>query len=316
MSIVINIILIIISLVLIIAVLMQEGNKQGLGAIGGAAETFMGKNKSKSYEGKLLKITKIGAAVFVVIAILATWLNARTYTVKYFDHEGNEYFPLVEMQAEVSTMFGTATDYDTLNASLDYDQKVVKYKYGDEIDDYDTPVREGYVGKWDKELPETMGRTNYTLNALYEIGTYTLSFKNGTIDVPVEITPATSGEATVGEATPSVAVPEMLPEVQEPVDLGTYTDVYMQPIDMTKIPELPVIEGYTSDWDKAIPETMPGVDTTFTVIYTPITDEPVDEPTEETTEETTEEPVEEPTDEPTEEPVGAATASEPVTTEE
>ena len=37
MTIFINILLILISLVLIVAVLMQEGNKQGLGAIGGAA---------------------------------------------------------------------------------------------------------------------------------------------------------------------------------------------------------------------------------------------------------------------------------------
>jgi len=72
MSVILNIILILASLVLILSVLMQEGNKQGLGAIGGAAETFFGKNTSKSYEGKLLNITRIGAIVFVVLAILAT----------------------------------------------------------------------------------------------------------------------------------------------------------------------------------------------------------------------------------------------------
>ena len=78
MSVVFNIILILASLALIILVLMQEGNKQGLGAIGGAAETFLGKNKAKSYEGKLLNLTRILAAVFVVLAVLVTWLNART----------------------------------------------------------------------------------------------------------------------------------------------------------------------------------------------------------------------------------------------
>ena len=50
---IIHIFLIITALVLVAAVLMQEGNSQGLGAIGGAAETFLGKNKSKSLEGKL-----------------------------------------------------------------------------------------------------------------------------------------------------------------------------------------------------------------------------------------------------------------------
>ena len=48
MSIVVSIILILASIVLIAVVLMQDGNKQGLGVIGGAAETFMGKSKAKT----------------------------------------------------------------------------------------------------------------------------------------------------------------------------------------------------------------------------------------------------------------------------
>ena len=49
---------------------MQQGNTAGLGSIGGGAETFLGKNKAKSYEGKLELTTKVSAAVFVVLAIL------------------------------------------------------------------------------------------------------------------------------------------------------------------------------------------------------------------------------------------------------
>ena len=72
LSIIINIVLILISIVLIVAVLMQQGQRQGLGAIGGGAETFLGKNKAKSIEGKLAKITKIAAVVFIVLAIAST----------------------------------------------------------------------------------------------------------------------------------------------------------------------------------------------------------------------------------------------------
>ena len=61
---IIHIFLIITALVLVAAVLMQEGNSQGLGAIGGAAETFLGKNKSKSLEAK------VSAGAFVVLALL------------------------------------------------------------------------------------------------------------------------------------------------------------------------------------------------------------------------------------------------------
>ena len=67
---IIHIFLIITALVLVAAVLMQEGNSQGLGAIGGAAETFLGKNTSKSLEGKLELITKVSAGAFVVLALL------------------------------------------------------------------------------------------------------------------------------------------------------------------------------------------------------------------------------------------------------
>ena len=70
LSIIISIVLILVSLVLIVAVLMQQGQRQGLGAIGGGAETFLGKNKAKSVEGKLALITKASAAAFVVLAII------------------------------------------------------------------------------------------------------------------------------------------------------------------------------------------------------------------------------------------------------
>ena len=72
LSIIINIVLILISIVLIVIVLMQQGQRQGLGAIGGGAETFFGKNKARSLDGKLQKITKIAAAAFIVLAIVST----------------------------------------------------------------------------------------------------------------------------------------------------------------------------------------------------------------------------------------------------
>ena len=72
---IIQIFLIITALVLIVSVLMQHGNTAGLGAIGGGAETFLGKNKAKSFEGKLELATKVSAAVFVVLAILMTALQ-------------------------------------------------------------------------------------------------------------------------------------------------------------------------------------------------------------------------------------------------
>ena len=75
-TIIINIVLIIVSIILILTVLMQQGQRQGLGAIGGGAETFFGKNKAKSYEGKLAKLTKICAIIFIVLALVATIVSS------------------------------------------------------------------------------------------------------------------------------------------------------------------------------------------------------------------------------------------------
>lgn len=64
------IIFIIVCIALVILVLMQEGKSAGLGAISGAAETYWGKNKGRSMEGKLVKITKYLAIGFMVLTIV------------------------------------------------------------------------------------------------------------------------------------------------------------------------------------------------------------------------------------------------------
>ena len=76
LRIVLTILFIIDCLVLTVVVLMQEGKSQGLGAIAGAAETYWGKNKGRSIEGFLVKLTRVLAVLFMVFAIL---LNLNTY---------------------------------------------------------------------------------------------------------------------------------------------------------------------------------------------------------------------------------------------
>ncbi len=70
LRIVLTIIYIIICLALVVLVLMQEGKSAGLGAVSGAAETYWGKNKGRSMEGKLVKITTGLAVGFMLIAVI------------------------------------------------------------------------------------------------------------------------------------------------------------------------------------------------------------------------------------------------------
>ena len=51
-------------------VLLQEGKSAGLGSLGGANDTYWGQNKGRSMEGTLDKVTKLLAALFVVLAIV------------------------------------------------------------------------------------------------------------------------------------------------------------------------------------------------------------------------------------------------------
>lgn len=70
LRIIIQIIFILLCIALTALVLMQEGKSAGLGAISGAAETYWGKNKGRSMEGKLVKFTKYLAVGFMVLTVI------------------------------------------------------------------------------------------------------------------------------------------------------------------------------------------------------------------------------------------------------
>jgi preprotein translocase subunit SecG len=56
-------------------VLFQSGKSAGLsGAIGGVADSFMAKNKSKSFDAKLARATKWVGAVFIALTLVLNML--------------------------------------------------------------------------------------------------------------------------------------------------------------------------------------------------------------------------------------------------
>ena len=70
LRIILTVIFIVMCIALTVLVLMQEGKDAGLGAIAGDAETYWGKNKGRSMEGLLVKITKWLAIGFMVVAVI------------------------------------------------------------------------------------------------------------------------------------------------------------------------------------------------------------------------------------------------------
>lgn len=57
-------------------VLLQEGKSAGLGTISGMADTYWGQNRGRSMEGTLVKVTKILAALFIILAAV---LNLKVF---------------------------------------------------------------------------------------------------------------------------------------------------------------------------------------------------------------------------------------------
>ena len=65
-------VLIVASIIITIIVLMQEGRSQNLsGAITGGADSFVGKSKGRTIEGKLERLTKWLIVLFFIVVMAA-----------------------------------------------------------------------------------------------------------------------------------------------------------------------------------------------------------------------------------------------------
>ena len=70
MKIALLVILALISVVLVLVVMLQQGDSNGLSALGGGSDTSFGKKKSKGYDDKLSRLTVISAIAFLVVNLI------------------------------------------------------------------------------------------------------------------------------------------------------------------------------------------------------------------------------------------------------
>ncbi|ADH61266.1 preprotein translocase, SecG subunit [Thermoanaerobacter mathranii subsp. mathranii str. A3] len=69
---------ILVSIFLIVVILLQKGRSAGIsGVIAGGAETFFGKNKARTMEGTLEKLTTIAAVLFIILSMVLTVMMAK-----------------------------------------------------------------------------------------------------------------------------------------------------------------------------------------------------------------------------------------------
>ena len=73
MQLALTIVQVVFSLVLVAVVMLQSGKSAGLsGAIAGGADTFLSKNKAKSWDAKLARWTKWVAIGFMILTMVLT----------------------------------------------------------------------------------------------------------------------------------------------------------------------------------------------------------------------------------------------------
>ena len=76
LNLVLTIVQVLCGLAVIAVVMLQSGKSAGLsGAIAGGADTFLSKNKAKSLDAKLAKMTKWVAIVFMVLTLALCLLS-------------------------------------------------------------------------------------------------------------------------------------------------------------------------------------------------------------------------------------------------
>ena len=72
LEIILGIVMVLVSIILIAVILLQQGHRAGVnGAISGAADTFLSKNKARTVNAKLARYTKYGVILFFVLALVA-----------------------------------------------------------------------------------------------------------------------------------------------------------------------------------------------------------------------------------------------------
>lgn len=78
LEIILGILMIIVSLVIIFAIILQPGRRAGInGVISGGADTFLSKNKARDFDAFLARWTKYIAILFFVLALVANIIALR-----------------------------------------------------------------------------------------------------------------------------------------------------------------------------------------------------------------------------------------------
>ncbi len=72
---VLGVVLALVAVLMIAVIILQQGNQQGIGVVSGIADSYLSKNKARSMDAKLARVTKLIAALFIVFVLALNVLS-------------------------------------------------------------------------------------------------------------------------------------------------------------------------------------------------------------------------------------------------
>lgn len=69
LEIILGILCLVVSIIMIMVVILQEGHQKGIGTVTGGADTFFSKNKARSLDNFLATWTKVFAIIFFLAVV-------------------------------------------------------------------------------------------------------------------------------------------------------------------------------------------------------------------------------------------------------
>ena len=69
------VLLVIVSITMIVSIMLQPSKAQGIGFMMGGSDTFFTKNKARTYESKMEKLTIVTAVIFAALVIAVSFIK-------------------------------------------------------------------------------------------------------------------------------------------------------------------------------------------------------------------------------------------------
>lgn len=118
-EIVIGAFVLLMSIIMIIVIILQEGHDAGLGTITGGADSFMQRGKAKTADAMFARITKYCAIGFFILVVLLNALSYFGWTGKSNDKQNNVVIQSSEVSSDTEVSSVESSEGSTVDSSTD-----------------------------------------------------------------------------------------------------------------------------------------------------------------------------------------------------